>query len=68
MCNIDQATFSDVRLEGGDNSTTGRIEYYGDSKWHTIRFEGFDKREADLMCKKLGFELADKFGNASSLK
>ncbi len=67
MFSLERVIFGDLRLQDGDNSK-GRVEYYRNSKWHTICSEGFHKEEADSVCKRLGFDSAKKFSNATSLQ
>ena len=67
---VDQIPFGDIQLHDGSSAIAtsgGRVEYNWNLKWRTICSLGFSKQEADLVCRKLGFLYADKFGNVSSL-
>jgi hypothetical protein len=44
-----------VRLQGGVYSNEGRVEVYCNGQWGTICSDGFDRNNADTICKQLGY-------------
>lgn len=51
---------SDVRLVGGNDSTTGRIEVCVNRAWGTICNRRFGTNEASVICRQLGFSTEGK--------
>ncbi|KAL5460336.1 hypothetical protein EMCRGX_G033781 [Ephydatia muelleri] len=49
MCN-----HGDVRLVGGGSDLQGRVEFCAGGEWTTICSNGWDKREASVVCRQLG--------------
>ena len=45
----------DVRLIGGSSENEGRVEICRDSVWAAVAHKGWDQREAQVVCKQLGF-------------
>ncbi|XP_056006707.1 soluble scavenger receptor cysteine-rich domain-containing protein SSC5D-like [Ostrea edulis] len=45
----------DVRLVGGDNAWSGRVEVYRNDTWGTVCGYGFGTRELDVTCRSLGY-------------
>ena len=61
--------FDDVKLQGSSSQNDGgRLEYFKDSQWHTVCSAGFDQDEANLVCRRLGYSSAERYGNATSLE
>ena len=45
----------DVRLVGGSGSHEGRVEVCINEAWGSICSNGWDDKDADIVCKQLGF-------------
>jgi hypothetical protein len=45
----------DVRLSGSHSTTEGRVEIYYNGYWGTVCNEGFDLKDAEVVCRQLGF-------------
>ncbi|EDV19930.1 uncharacterized protein TRIADDRAFT_16992, partial [Trichoplax adhaerens] len=48
-----------LRLVDGRNPHEGRIEVYYKGIWGTVCGRGFSQKEADVVCRQLGYEKAD---------
>ena len=46
---------SGVRLVNGTNQHEGRVEICSNNRWGTVCDRGWDKNEAEVVCKQLGF-------------
>lgn len=49
-----------IRLVGGHSSSEGNVEIYHVGKWGTVCDDEWDMREANLVCRTLGFPRAAK--------
>ncbi len=55
MCFIETAA---VRLKGSNFSHMGRVEIKQHGFWHAVCSIGWDKHDADVVCRQLGFTQA----------
>ena len=51
----DNCTHGSVRLSSGQTGRSGTIEVCVDGYWGTICHYGWDGRDADVVCRQLGF-------------
>ena len=45
----------DIRLVGGSVADEGRVELCLNNAWGTICDDGFDERDANVICRQLGY-------------
>mgnify|MGYP000330232043 CR=1 FL=1 len=51
-------TLFSVRISGGqanENTTAGKVEMLNHGNWVTVCANGFDDRDARVVCRELGF-------------
>ncbi|XP_022109691.1 deleted in malignant brain tumors 1 protein-like [Acanthaster planci] len=51
-----QPKLNTIRLVGGSNNTSGRVEIYRNDTWGTICDDKWDIDDASVVCRELGFE------------
>ena len=47
-----------VRVSGGSDSSEGRVEIFLNEVWGTVCDDSWDIREANVVCRQLGFQRA----------
>eukprot|EP00731_Ephydatia_muelleri_P038897 Em0975g1a len=52
--NNSMCSHGDVRLVGGGSDLQGRLEFCAGGEWTTICSNGWDEREASVVCRQLG--------------
>ena len=57
----DNCTYGDVRLVGGSNRTSGRVEVCANNLWGTICDDGWDNIDAKIVCRMLNFSSSGKY-------
>lgn len=50
-----------VRLFGGSSTREGRVEFCLNSMWGTVCDDGFDRVDASIVCRQLGFSSAGNY-------
>lgn len=53
-------TANSIRLEGGANSRTGRVEICHNNVWGTVCDDAFDTRDATVVCRQLRLSTVGK--------
>jgi len=48
-------TFGDIRLQGGADSSEGRVEICYDNQWGTVCDDEWGSADANVACRQLGF-------------
>ena len=52
-----------LRLAGGPNENSGRVEIYREGEWGTICDDEWGRSEARVACKQLGFSGVERIGD-----
>ncbi|XP_062577315.1 deleted in malignant brain tumors 1 protein-like [Saccostrea cucullata] len=60
-----------VRMVNGSSMHEGRVEIYLGGQWHSVCDSGWDRREADVTCRSIGYSgglpvLSSMFGKGSN--
>ncbi|KAJ8311794.1 hypothetical protein KUTeg_010649 [Tegillarca granosa] len=53
---FDNSGMIDVRLVNGKSPNEGRIELYYNGQWGTVCDDGFDRNDAKVICRMLGYD------------
>lgn len=57
---------SEVRLVGGQYSSSGTLEVYLNGGWGNVCRRGFDQNAADTACRQLGYTHAERFSETDT--
>ena len=52
---LSSCTNGTVRLMNGSTSDEGRVEVCVNGEWGTVCDSGWDRREAEVVCRQLGY-------------
>ena len=54
--NVMSCENEEVRLQGGTNSSNGRVEVCQFGTWGAVCSDGWDDKDARVVCSQLGYE------------
>ncbi len=55
LTTIISLTVAEVRLVGISSNSSGRLEVFHNDQWGTVCSDGFDNRDAAVVCRQLGY-------------
>ena len=58
------SSFGDIRLRGGQNATSGRVEVFNGTTWGTVCDDFWSSNDATVACRQLGLGTSGKHNTA----
>lgn len=60
-CALAVCVQGDIRLQGGANNMTGRVEFCNNQVWGTVCDDAWGAVDAQVVCRQLGFAAAGMY-------